>query len=489
MFRNLVNSTALTTDIADDFFPIRGNAFNGDTTFLATLRALVAPRMGPDDTLQLVIMHHTYTKRNYENFSSSQRRGVLGEDASAENQITINNFAVAAEDGDTWYNYAEKEFEKLFQGWHRLPIITQFYQKRFPVLCYLNPELRSVYIFTQELSVKNMHYLQCSILAFLPWYFDPSKGVLPLEMELINSLKETTSTHYEDCISKIAQKYNFRELRVRKLLDGIETLFERNELRAREEELVSLRNKLDDLQNRFQELLRQERGLCSAISGLNLTINNPDRVESEIMSYFLSNKNLHLFDVDGTRMRFISTGYLCFFDEHEAERIINNMNSAFYKPDGRSMSGTIKPEDMRALLTEIFLTEDPRIRIKTCAAFELDMGGSVRGIEHFRGYGPESRDCTPNPHIDGYHCMGDYRSAIGELLRRQQYIDAINLCMTSGSSLNFIDYTVCSEFSRRLYGISSYSGSINMRCFELPDGKVVSVKDAIEWLKKEEENG
>lgn len=36
----------------------------------------------------------------------------------------------------------------------------------------------------------------------------------------------------------------------------------------------------------------------------------------------------------------------------------------------------------------------------------------------------------------------------------------------------------------RIYGIGD--SSVNIRCIELPDGKVVMPKEAVEWLKEQE---
>ena len=56
MFRNLIGQTPLTDDFANDFFEgkIWGDSYNGDTTLIATLRALVYPRMGPGDSIRTI---------------------------------------------------------------------------------------------------------------------------------------------------------------------------------------------------------------------------------------------------------------------------------------------------------------------------------------------------------------------------------------------------------------------------------------------------
>jgi hypothetical protein len=113
------------------------------------------------------------------------------------------------------------------------------------------------------------------------------------------------------------------------------------------------------------------------------------------------------------------------------------------------------------------------------------MTGDVRGLSG-HDYGYECRDCTPNPHIDGYSCLGNYRQSINELLSRHDYIGAIEQCAASCKSINFNDSTVMCELMRRIYGVADRQGAINTRCFELPDGSVVTPEEAISWIKSQE---
>ena len=136
---------------------------------------------------------------------------------------------------------------------------------------------------------------------------------------------------------------------------------------------------------------------------------------------------------------------------------------------------------MKKLMYAIFI--DQTLRIKLCSAYKFYLNGNVEGLSGHR-YGYEFRECTPNTHIDRYSCLGNYQRVINECLRRNDYIGAIEQCVASCKSLNFADSTVMSEFMSRLYGISNYD--VNIKCIELPDGRVVEPKDAIAWLNEQE---
>ena len=139
---------------------------------------------------------------------------------------------------------------------------------------------------------------------------------------------------------------------------------------------------------------------------------------------------------------------------------------------------------MQKLMREIFVSENPRLRIRFCAAYRFDLNGSVSpqtgdfSDYTFDGY-------MPNTHIDRFHCMGNYLRTINELLRQRNYIGALEQCIASCKSLNFGDSAVMGEFMKTMWS----NGSVS-RCIELPDGRVVKPNEAIRWLEEQEaQNG
>ena len=69
MFKANITQTPFTTDAADACFQnITGQLFGYDVSFLATLRALLAPRMGEEDRINLV-----FGSSNFEAGGSSRR--------------------------------------------------------------------------------------------------------------------------------------------------------------------------------------------------------------------------------------------------------------------------------------------------------------------------------------------------------------------------------------------------------------------------------
>lgn len=485
MFRTTIRSTPFISDAANDFFSnITGASFNGDVSFLSTLRALVAPRMQDDEKLEFIISLSSYSAEQIASVSTSRAVGAICSDRTCRADSVIltifnNN---AQEDNFANLELIKSSFCSVYPEWHRLEKITEFFRKAFYVLCFVKPDTKQVYLFTENINMRQYHYLQCAVLAFLPWYFDQKKGVEPEEMELIKSLREKTQEQYQDAIAKLAEKYDFRSAKIRKLLAGFETRYERQEVDKTQSDIADCLRHIESLNQTISEFLRKKHELEIRLLGLETKIASGSG-ESEIMEYFLSNNKLILCDVDDQSITFIAKDYLTFFDEEMAGTMIENHDSYIYVPRGRRCNRLIPEDDMEMFMRAVI---EQKIRIKFCAAYRLTLNsgfgvGAISGYD----YGAECRDCTPNPHIDAYACMGNYVRTINDFLADNNYIMAIEQCIASCKSLNFGDSAVMSEFMARIYGMSNYD--VNMRCVELPNGNTVTPKEAIEFLKAEAE--
>ena len=492
MFRQVLSKTPLFNEITNDYFSnIRGECFQNDASFVSTLRALVAPRMGDGDKIGLIFRTLDYSKDQVKRNSLNDLLYAKDIDFRYLNTgiICICNLTRNSEDNAAMIQKVKENFTKDFPAWMSIDKVEAFFRKTFSVCCFINPETKNVVLFVDSMDIRKCHYLQCGILAFLPWYFDPEKGVSEQEMELIKSLREKTSEKYERCIAEIASKYNFRELRIKKLLTGFETKYEEAEVRRVENTIDDLIRKINDYNDAIGDYLRQKADYEIRRAGLQKKIAEGSE-SSEIMEYFLCNKNLVLENISDTTMTFSTIGYITYYDEEEAENVIYNHDSYVYRPNGRGCNNIIPAEDMEMLMKAIFL--DQTLKMRFCSSYSFNLRGNVRANERHDYSSIEFRECTPNTHIDRYHCMGNYERVINEMLMEHNYIGAIEQCMASTVSLNFSDGCVMEEFMRRMYGISDYS--VNIRCIELPDGKVVEPKEAIEYLKSQntqegEENG
>ncbi len=433
---------------------ITGAVYNGDVSFITTLYCLLDTRIKDEDKL---LMECISRPNSIEYLK--EEKGLL----------------------EIFFDINIKAFEERiakFPGYVKLDVITQFYAKSFNVVCYINMEQKNTVLLLDGMDYSRFHYLQCTIAGYMPWYFcDESGHIVVTEQEkaLLDSLRGTSKEKYEEIVNFFEKKYDFKSLKIKRLLTGFESRADVNRKNRVAQEILAINNRINDYNNRIGTELGRLHEQEVILLGLEAKIAETGD-SSEIMEYFLCNKHLDLVNVNNNEVTFIAWDYLSFFDEEMFDTMIENDRSVFYTTSGQS---NISPEDMRLLLKAVF--SDGTIKIKFCAAYTLRIDGGVTAHSHYsyEGY----NECMPNTHIDSYNCMGNYVRYINEALQQNDYIGAIEQCIASCKSLNFSDSIVMEKFMSYLY--SSRPG-VNTRCFELPDGKVVTPAKAIKFLKGEE---
>lgn len=487
MFKNTITETAFTTDGAEAYFTQRIPfcPVLGDDSFISTLRALLDSRLLEAEPLVLQYTSSSRPENTLKLMTPTEAlKLVFGNAQAEENCLYLLDFRLPSS-ANAWMDLVESSFEQQYPGWHRIEKVTLFYAKTCRVLCFVNTELKSSLVVVADLDIKTMHYIQTGIPAYLPWYFNEEAGVTETEMELLQSLREKTSAHYEACIAKLAQKYDFEADRIRILLSGFETRYEQMQCADIRDRLSRIEDTIADLNNKIGSYLTERRDKQEQLLGLELSMQR-NSGNSEIMDYFLCNKHLHLIKVDNSTMTFVVTDYLTYFDEDLAARVINNSGSYIYDPSHVANTRLLPRADMKMLMTALFIEQT--LKIKFCAAYSFTIDESVRGLSGF-AYGPEAIGYMPNPHINRYGCLGNYGREINNRLYDHDYIGALEQAVASCKSLNLGDTPVMNEFMRQLYGCAD--AQQNNRCIELPSGEVVTMKQAVAYLKAQEvhENG
>lgn len=483
MFRQAINQTALTSDAANSYFEhIRGDSYNGDVTFLSTLRALVAPRMPADESLDLIFNSNHINEATAKSYPSATVVKSLCNSFNSSNRgvVYVHNMdSDSTEDNTYCLDLLKTSFTKIYKGWHRLTKVSDLFRNQFYTLCFINPELKSVAIFVDSLSISKLHYLQCAILGFFPWYFVPEQGVSAEEMALINTLRAKDVNDYIACIAKLAEKYDFRAAKIKQQLAGFETVYERQRCDSIRRDISNVDDNIERYNAAIGEQLANRRDLEIQLLGLETKIASGSE-SSEIMDYFLHNKRLDLDYVDSSDLAFIAKDYITYFDEDAAKSVIDNPNSVIYMPDGRACNNYIPAKKVKELMYAIFI--DQSIRIKVCAAYRFSLTGNVQAISEYH-FGAEYAEYMPNPHIQGYSCMGNYSTAINKALHKRDYISALEQTIASAKSLNFTDSTVIRYFMRKVYGFSYDDNTrAKHKWFELPDGTCVTAAEAADWV-------
>lgn len=468
MFTDTVTNTPFTTEDADYLFDDKIPRFSvlNDYSLLSTMRALIAPRMPEGRTLTF----------GYSTCDSVlDRIDLLIDTATASKPDAfrlINVSPLSPEKREAIMQFIQSSFVEANEGYEELASVKGFFAKSFPVLCFVNREIHSTVLVVSRLDLRKLHYIQTALLVMMPWYHGSRESVSENELSLIKSFRNNDSTEYRSCLKQLAEKYDFREPRIRRLMSGFETRADRSRMETTKNDITRIDNDIDQYNNLIAGLMRRRNELLLTLMGLEAKIASYADENSELMGYMLRNKRVTVCNVDYDQLTIMLTDYLEYYDEDLIERNLKNDMGAIYQ----SAPSAEAYEDMRKLMMKIFL--DRELRIRVSAAYRITPGERVEGLR--RGMYDGQLDASmPNPHVFQYSCLGQYNDVLTELVRDNDYIGIIDQCLASVRSLNWGDSPVMSYFA-------SYMYHDEYRCIELPDGQIVYPSEAISWIKEQE---
>ena len=508
MFKNRIYQTCFTDEASESYFNdkvvlsndyITVNNFEWDSSFMETLRAIIGKRLKENEGLVLM-----RTFINIGGNAKSAASAILTLQPYINGNIFHKNYRILQlvclnntnndnPDADAFMDALRDEIPlawKLSARPGNMELsqkVSLFFRNQTRIDCYVN-DCRTILVMKTIPSLSLLHYIQCGIPVFLPSMFreEDGNGITEKEMTLIKSLREKTSAEYIKALKAIAEDYNFREMNIRARLAGYE---QRKYIKQKEDIIAKIQNILNDIESykrSIEELLNSKDDKETVLAGLNARIAEAENGEdghSDVMDYFLSHKNIDLVSTTDDKIIYIIRDYCMEFDPDEAERAINNYNSELYN---RGVS-QITNELLRKLYTYVFLKE--KIKLRFCAKFSVSSMGRIEAIGH-QQY-PEAYDSyMPNPHINGYQCLGNNRQVFEQWARAGDMLGSVEQTYMAERCLSFHDSTVMGEF--RNYICRPLDYNVNNRAFELPGGEVVTPLQAIEWIlsyEKEQEQG
>lgn len=485
MFNKPVKGLTMASDAADALFPnikIFGPHYNGDESFLATMRALLHSRVPEQDTVELRTGRLTYTKSTINTHEAVDVIRAMTRDAAMNNRekngvLFVGFMQAGEEDNDAMMKLLDDNGITSVPGFVRQEQANKFFaQKNFDVRVFINEARRSAMVFVNNMNLKKWHLIESVLPIYFPWYFRDNK---PNEEEaaILRTLTTRYAPNYEELIEQYAKKFDFRTMVIKKALKGFETKFERVRLDGIRSAIARQNRLLSDLDSQFRTIYQEIRDLQIQELGLTEKIEQGGGEETgEIMDFFLANKALRLISVENAKMTFVVETYLNNFDPEVYERAIDNDRSFFY----RGGNPNLGKETMKQLMNAIFCTE--QLKIRTCAAFVLDFAdGYYEAVEGYQ-FTNDLRSCSlPNPHLYHHGCLGDNRRQIQDAMMRRDYVAAITSCIASATNINFTDGTVCREF------ISDFCDPSATKFIELPGGKTVTPVEAAKWLEEQNE--
>lgn len=453
--------------------------FNGDSSFRATLRAILAPRVGSDDKVGLTYTHSTYAADSIRSSNPKDVfRACLG--GVESNRLYIHNAHATIDTSRKALFDAiddpEKGFVKQFPSFVELTAPRKFVEQKGigNMRFFSSDEMKTSVVFVEMLNIKLWHLLQCFVYALFKWYF-VDKPISPEEKELMSSLAKKSSTEYEELIEAEAAKYDFRGKLIEKVVARFESESRRAQLAAVNDNISNTETDARNTLERYQNLIEALDQLRIRRYGLQAIIDSGD-IDSELSEYFQSHKMLDPIGANGSKLEFIVRTYLDGYDPEMYASIARNRRSYMY--NNYEVSDKFSDVENRKKLLDAIFSDDPVIRVKMCAYYSIDTRGSV---DSMRGYSfPRNcQDYIPNPHLHYHDCLGDHQRYISERLLEGDTIGAIEQCIASSKSINVGEDITVKYFLQDLFTSKN-------KVIELSDGRNVTPSEALDWLNEQE---
>jgi len=471
MFSKTIYTTTLTNDVANRLFcNVTAKSYSSDMTFTATLRALLHKRLPVSEPVNLSLKQIGLSRGDLEAAAANSCMDVFTNGINPTDSTSNIHIVYAAnnDSGKKMLELVEVNWKKHLKTYTPCEDLRLFYIKTLNGLFYVDEANKSTVIFLDSCDVKKYHALQMMIPKYLPWLFVDTP-LSKKETALLKSLGNRSSGDYERIIEDFANDFDMRSEIIRSKLAGFETVFERQQINDATNSISEYERQYSMHLKTLQKVLSQINEQKILLAGLKCKVNDIGE-NSEIMDYFLCNKQLNLISVSGTEIEFVVNGYADVYDEEAFEAYVGSHFGYMY----RDISDSITTVQMEKLYRAIF--DDNILKLRISAAYRADM---QRGITPLKEYffPPESQTYLPNPHIQKYGCIGGYASRFQEYAHKHDYVGAIDQAVMSARNINWHDSTVINSFAHTL-------SCTSIKCIETPDGTLMSPSKAIKYLEK-----
>lgn len=489
MFTKELFNLTLTSDIAAEVFPnICGHAYGSDNSFLATLRAILAPRMTNDDKLWLDVRTKNGRAILINDRNDSEIVTELVCEHMTGGKFEDNTIFVCGLNGTENWNTSvmksvDNSFVKDFKNFQELKDISVFVDRQINanIRFYINSEDRSVVIFAADLSVKIWHFIQSFIPRYFPWYFDfKEKHLTDEEKALLKSLILKTAKSYEQTIESFALKYDFRSKKIKSLVGGLEKRSKRKQLDAVKREIANYENRIDRIRNDYANLIQAMQDYKIRESGLMWQMEHSTD-DNELVEYLIHNKHINILSVSDEAIEIIIGTTIDNYDPDLCERMVKNEESYMY--DGYKVTNELFEDvEARHKLIKALFGEDATLGVKVCAYYRLELSGVVSVRKQYPYPKPEYDDFLTNPHFYFFACLGTYDTYINDALRKGDYLGAIEQCIISAQTLNM------TEGSQTVAPFMGQIFNSNKEIIRMPDGTSLTPTEAYKWLISQEQN-
>lgn len=449
MFRESIQTTALTTDIANTSFDdkINGHYFRNDHSLTALARALFGHRLEANESIEITLAQNYWTESF--NFESLKNLDLV------PGQLHVLSLSAHTSDEAQWMTPARTalkdsglyEIEAL-EAWfastsktNALIYTDQPYDPKIPKSPTNNTK---TLIVMENPTIQRWH----QIGAIMPRLFNHWFSKKPLterELTLIKAMIGDDPTDFYSQIEQFASEYDFRSQMIRNLLGDFETKHAKNVVSDLETRVRDFDRDINDYMRNIGTLLAQKEEVLARLWGYQMQAE--EALEPMVMNYFLANKNLYLRSASDTSLNFYTTAWLTNWDPEKAFALFDRGHcESWYR---YSDVNDIDRSDALLLFQAIFLEETVKVKFWSHVNLALSGDNPLQFLKD--DHIPEIKNALPNPHHHEYACPGTNATYVAQRILEHNVVGAIEQCISATAGLDLTDTSPCNAFCRYLF--------------------------------------
>lgn len=475
MFENKIRSTKLTGTLADNMFRrINGPDYDGDVSFVSTLRALLMNRMPNGAGIDL---YHQTRFLNDESLN-------IASQACTSNAITVICCLTSLE-ANKATNESRFDGIAVPNGYEEIKDVRAFFSQKMMCRAFICEEIRSTIVVIADMDMKRYHLVQCIVPKLIPWYFTGS-ALTANERTLLHSLYGRVYTVYEQAIARMTDNEDFKARVMSATLNSMKRRSLENQKMSVETAIETCNTRIRDLNDKISDYLRDKNNYLHRLIGIETAIVKDDNEDaSKELNDFLKTVNcIECVDCGDTNsIAVIVKGYLDVYDPEDYRSVARNAGSWYWNNPTTDFHADFRPQPARKKLLDSIFGVNPIFKIRTCGYYRLNLSDCMVRSSSFYDYGRAYNDCYANPHLQYHACLGSYRSVINEALGEGNLIAALSRCITSVHSVNVVEAASFAHTCRDLF--TDY----NRPYLEGPDGKSYTTLQAYQYLCEQEQRG
>lgn len=468
MFETRIQNTKLAGSLADCMFRrINGCDYEGDYSFISTLRALLMHRISGDN--RITFKQYGFELSNDPALMTTSLESCIGSDTIAYVSVSRNMTEDEDVSKQTFFAFPTP------QNLHEFMDVRSFFAEKMACRAFMSQESKSAVIMVLSSDMKKHHLAQCIIPKLLPWYFEQGR-ISVNERSMLYGLRDRIPNAYLRAIENICDTDAFRQKSAAAALLSFKRKGLERQKRDAQRNIENYNSSIDRLNRDLLSQLRLVNQENFKLNGILLALESDEDDSGDVTQFIASNRNVHFVDSDNSdAMKFIITGYLDIYDPEAYRSMARNPN-CWYWTESATHSGPFMSRENRKRVMDAIFGDSPVFKIKTygCYSMDLEHGEvSANGGRYGHADGVDNR--YANPHLYYASCLGSYRPHINKALQRGDLVGAISQCITSVHSVNV---TESATFRHLCHDIFRDDRPI----LEGPNGQSFTTLQAYEYL-------